>query len=146
MEKIANTFSMRKYLVVFAVFVLALVALLAGCDAQELGSLSDLSRPYAGVYKCEKITIGGKDMSETFSVFELELEGDGAFELRYETSWGGEGSYEGQYSVSEDKGEITFVAKRGARSEGYTFRMEKGAVLIDYNFLGRLLHAEFRMP
>ncbi len=122
----------------------AATVLLCACDAEEMGPLKDVSRPYTGVYACETLTLGGKDMTEKFEKLTLELKQDGTFTLSYVTATGGEGSYGGRYAIDTEKGEITFSADRVRGA--YTFPYEKGVVRIDRNLYGYLLHAEFRMP
>ncbi len=120
---------------------------LAACErAEDMSSLKDISHPYAGMYKCEKISIGGRDLTDRFQKLSLELKGDGNFLISYLTAEGSEGGYGGTYQIDEERKEITFSGKEGARQRAFTFPYEKGAVRIDYNLFGNLLHAEFRMP
>lgn len=139
---------MKKFIFRAAMAVCFLAALfcLSACEAEDLGSLKDISRPYTGMYQCETITIGGRDMTEKFEELSLELKGNGTFEISYLTADGNEGAYGGTYAVDEEKGEITFSAKQGARSRAFTFPYEKGSVRMDYNLFGSLLHAEFKQP
>lgn len=140
---------MKKFVqtVFFTVCALMLLFVLAGCKSVgEMGNLKDVSKPYTGIYECEKLSLGGKDMTDAFEKVTLELKGDGSFEIFYRTAAGGEGGYEGGYTLDETGGEITFSAMKGARQKSFTFPYEKGAVHIDYNLFGNLLHAEFRMP
>ena len=132
-------------LIFFLPFLLCLIAL-AACDVNEMSSLPELSKPFVGVYACEKLTLGDKDMLSKFEKISLELEYDGTFELSYLGIDGAEGSYGGKYSVSPDNNAITMSMNTGARSVSRTFRIEKGVILIDGNVLGKLLYAEFRLP
>lgn len=139
MKKFAHMF-------IFAICFLC-VLLLVGCDrAGEMGSLKDISKPYTGMYECENLSIGGRDMTDSFESVTLELKGDGKFLLQYRTAAGKEGDYEGEYTLDEERSEITFSSKMGARQKSFTFPYERGTVRIDYNLMGRLLHAEFKMP
>ena len=134
------------FALVFAICILS-ASFLVGCDkAGEMGSLKDISKPYTGLYECKTLSIGGRDMTDTFESVTLELKGDGSYEIFYRTTTGKEGGYEGEYTLDEERKEITFSARKGARQQSFTFPYEKGAVYIDYNLMGSLLHAEFRMP
>lgn len=130
---------------------LALIAalcafLLCGCKkAEDMGSLAQLSRPYAGEYVCRKILLGGEDFTRKFDYIKLELERGGDFLLSYRTEEGNKGEYRGTYRVS-DSGEITFTANAGYRAVSRSFPMREGAVLIDLPFGQKLLHAEFVFP
>ncbi len=137
---------MRKLYILLLVPIALFAVLFTGCDAEEMGSLKDISKPYTGIYECEKLLLGGKDYTDSFRSFTVELSGDGSFSLAYETAEGGRGGLGGNYSLDTEKGEITFTGKQGARSVSHTFPYEKGSILVDYNFFGTLLHAEFSMP
>ncbi len=136
---------MKKF-VRIAVLLVSLLSLfcLAACETEEMGTLKDISRPYAGVYECEKISLGGKDMTEKFQKFSIELKQDGSFEATYRTA-GREGGYGGTYAVDSEKGEITFSAKERGDGKSFTFPYEKGKIVIDYNLFGHLLYAEFTL-
>lgn len=136
---------MRKRFFCVSVFLFCLIALCA-CNVSAMSSLSDISRPYTGEYQCEKLFLGSEDLTENFEYIKLALGYGGDFKLSYRDNRGREGGYSGEYSVSEEKKEITFKGKVGLRNAESSFPMEKGAILIDFNFRGKLLHAEFRMP
>ena len=131
-------------------FLLAFVCfslfLLGGCDVSEMGSLPDLSKPYVGVYQCEKLTLGGEEMLEKFEKIQLELEYKGDFLLSFQTLEGLEGEYEGEYEVSIEDEEIKLSMTSAGAEKYFFFRMEKGEILFDYNLGGKLLHASFKMP
>ena len=111
-----------------------------------MGSLPDLSKPYTGEYTLKKLTLGGQDYTENFESVKLTLKPDGKFTLTYEEKEGQSGGYSGEYEVSTEEQEITFSSKSGLRSVKRTFPMKKGSILIDLNFGGKLLHAEFAFP
>lgn len=135
-----------KHKIVAALLLIAAALSLTACDAEEMGTLSDLTRPYAGFYECEEISLGGRDMTEDFEKISLELRHDGSYAFSYRTAEGNEGEYTGSYSVDAEGGRITFTGKQGARSSSFSFPYEKGAIRMEYNLFGTLLHANFRMP
>ena len=135
---------MRKILLFVTLFVSLFV--LCACNTEDMGSLSDLSKPYAGQYECTTLTLGGEDQTKRFEYIRLELDSKGSFRLSYRTTEGSEGSYGGTYEMDTETNEITFTAKTPLRSVSRKFPVEKGKICIDLNFQGRLLHAEFGMP
>lgn len=135
---------MRK--IVCFLMALCFLPFFAACDVTKDSSLKDISRPYTGEYFCKKLTIGGEDALQNFRFITLDLKGDGEFELRYQTESGGEGSYGGQYRISEEQGEISFTANHLLRSVTRSFSYEKGKIEIRLNFGGRLYYAEFSYP
>ena len=135
---------MKKLLCV-VVFCLSLLAL-GGCNVNEMGSLSDLTKPYSGLYECESIMLGGTELTEKFEKLYLELGYGGDFTIVYRGADGVKGEFGGKYTVDEEKEEITLSAPLGRRSVSYTFPMKNGKIYCDYNFGGRLLHAVFASP
>ncbi len=119
------------------------VCSMAGCDVQKMSTLSELSRPHAGVYTCEEVRFGGETL-EGYTL-SLELEYDGSFTLSYHSKDGSFDEWAGTYTVDETAEEITMSAKRGSETLSRTYRFEGGVIYIDENFLGRTLLAEFRM-
>lgn len=111
-----------------------------------MGSLPDLSKPYAGEYTLKKLTLGGQDYTQKFDYVKLTLKPSGQFILAYKEKEGQSGSYGGEYEVSTDKKEITLSSKTGLRTAKRTFPMKDGSILIDLKLGTKLLHAEFAFP
>lgn len=120
--------------------------ILAGCDVNSMSSLPEISRPYVGEYKCDVLRYGAEDMTERFESIKLNLKYGGDFVLSYESKGGSEGEWGGTYTVSPEGDQISLTAKAGMREAAYTFPIKDGTILIDYNFAGKLLHAEFSFP
>lgn len=135
---------MRK--VLFILCMLFPCALFCGCNVSEMSTLSDLSKPYVGFYECDKVQLGGEDMTEQFDYIRLELDYGGDFSLTYRSTDGNEGGYQGTYETDTEAGEITLRAKTGLVSKSFTFPMEKGKIYVDYMLNGKLLHAVFSAP
>lgn len=138
-------YSVGKKLLCAAALCCSLFAL-SGCSVKEMSSLTEISKPYAGLYECESLMLGGKEMSESFEKLYLELSSDNTFELIYRGAEGKKGGYNGRYEYNEEAQTITFYAYVGRRSRAYTFPMEKGKIYIDYNLGGQLLHGVFTGP
>lgn len=116
-------------------------ALSAGCDVEELGSLSDISRPYAAEYKCVKLLFGGKDLLGEFAKLVLSLDRSGGFSLAYEDRAGRKGGYRGSYEVEGD--EIVFRAASGGKERSFVFSYDGGTVELRLLLGNRLLLADF---
>ena len=131
---------------IFPVVLIVCAALLCGCDTREMTSLPDLSKPYAGMYECTELTLGGEDALDRFEYVRLELKGNETFALSYRTAEGNEGGVDGEYKMDLERGEITLPKKMLLRTVSHTFAVEKGTIYGDMNFNGELLHAAFSMP
>ncbi len=128
-----------------AIGVCCSLLLLGGCDASELGTLPEVSRPYAAVYECEVLTYGGGDVLGRFDYVRLDLDWGGEFTLAYRTKEGAEGEQHGTYSVDDAASEVVFTFRFGAVERSRAFPIEMGRILLDVTLHGKLLHAEFGM-
>ncbi len=120
---------------------LACMFLFTGCNVEEMSSLREISRPYAGEYKCKKLTLGGENMLASFRFLKLELAQDGTFTFKYEDVGGGRGEYAGEYEMGESS--VTFRTLSGGEEKKFVFPYEKGTVHLELPFGGKLLLAEF---
>ncbi len=139
----ANTLRMWKFMLVFV--ILLSVCSFSGCDVTRMSSLEDLSKPYTGVYACDRLMFGAENRTDDFSFLRLELDYGGGFTFSYETKEGGCGEWEGTYAVDPKRGELTLTAVQSGISGSRTFRMEDGAILFEDQVLGKNVYAEFRM-
>lgn len=117
---------------------------LTGCDVKEMSSLRELSRPYVGEYRCNKLTLGGEDLLGRFEAIKLTLTYFGDFTLCYTDMWKGEGEYSGRYLAEEDS--VLFLIPSGGEEKRYRFPYEEGKILVDLPLGEKLLHAEFAFP
>ena len=137
----------KKLFVAILLTMLCALFVLCACEkVEDMGSLSDLSKPYTGEYTLKKLSLGGEDYMDKFDSVKLTLTYDGGFKLTYKEKDGQSGSYAGEYKVSTERKEITLFSQAGLRTVKRTFPMEKGSILIDLNLGKKLLHAEFAFP
>lgn len=137
----------KKSFIVVLLAVLCSLFVLCACEkVEDMGSLPDLTKPYAGEYTLKKLTVGGEDYTEKFESVKLTLGYGGDFELSYKEKDGQGGSYAGEYEVSSEREEITFSSKAGLRTVQRTFPMKNGSIIIDMKLGVKLLHAEFAFP
>lgn len=126
----------------FILFAIFCLFPLAACDVNEMSSLIEISKPYAGEYQCEKLIYGDKDYTDLYEI-KLTLKADGSFQLAYQDEHGREGGYQGNYAYEENM--ITFTSKNGAKSVSRGFLYKDGVLSIELPIGGKLLHAEFSM-
>lgn len=132
---------MRKRIAALLAVCALAVCPLSACDVDEMTTLAEVSRPYVGEYRCERLLLGGEDMLPRFEICRLELAYGGEFTLFYRTREGLEGEYGGYYSFSPDQSSVVFSA-RGMERE---FPVVSGSIVIELNLGGRLLLAVFKM-
>lgn len=114
---------------------------LCGCDVNELSSLREVSRPYAGEYKCTRLQLGGENLLDRYEYLKLNLGYGGNYRLFYRATDGNEGGFEGKYLMKEDQ--ITFFSEEGGEEKSFVFPYRKGAVEMLLTFREKPLLAEF---
>ncbi len=129
---------MRKVLVCLAPLLLA-ATILCGCSVSEMSTLRELSRPYTGVYECEKLTYAGRDLLGDYEYIRLTLEYGDEAALQWRDLTGGEGGFALSYEAEIEEGRITFFSGKHKR----TFPLEEGTLCVRLILCGKLLYAEF---
>lgn len=133
---------MRK-LLCFAALCFTLVGA-CGCDVKNMSSLSDLTKPYAGLYECKTLTLGSEECKEDFCKLGIELKSNGEYIFFYKGINGETARETGEYQADDGAETIVFTPK----CEKYprTYALRKGVIYIDHVYGGKHLHAEFTMP
>ncbi len=133
--KLQILFYMRSIL--FAVLcLLGSTFSLSACDVATMSTLAEISRPYAGEYKCERLTLGSRDLLGDKDL-RLNLKQDGTFALFFAGKKRAE--LTGQYEFSDSGEAVSFTARSKTRS----FPVEDGAIYMQFPLRGKLLLAEF---
>ena len=133
----------KRSLVLFALIMLcAFGVCLAGCEADlaKMSTLGELSRAYAGEYRCETFTLAGEDMLGEFAWIRLDLDYGGQAKVFWKRTSGGEGEYSLDYRADPEGEQITFYPPAGGAR---AFPMQGGTVRIELLLGGRYLYALF---
>ncbi len=107
------------------VFTLALLF-----PAWKEGELTDISKPYLGVYECTQAHLGSLDCLERFADIRLELKDEENFLLVYKEKGGVRKKIEGKYRY--DKARKVLVAtdeKEGIKRE---FPFDEGKLVVTF--------------
>ncbi len=127
-----------------AAAVLASVCPLPSCQPEKMSTLADVSKPYLGVYECEKLRLGELNVLKDFEYLRISLGYGGACALSYRTASGREEELFGTYVADMVRPEITFTYSANQNSVAKTYRLEDGAIYVRENLGGVLLYGEFR--
>ena len=111
--------------------------------ALKNSSLKEISKPYFGVYECERARLGDKDLLLDYAKLTLELQRGGVFTLHYCEKNGREGEMQGRYSYDEKTQTITFQAEplKGLKRE---FTLQKGVLTLSFPILDKQLCLIFK--
>ena len=118
---------------------------LGACSMEEMSSLREFSRSYAGEYECVEATLGGRDLLKYFRYVILFLNRDGTFTVSARTKTGIEGAKAGSYECDTEKGEILLRAERGGKTYEKRCAYVNGSFAVSHSFNGRELVLKFRM-
>ncbi len=124
--------------------VLSSALMFTGCNVEKMSTLRDISRPYAGEYKCSRLQLGGEDLLPQMKYLKLKLGYYGDFCVTYADFAGGAGEYSGTYRMED--GAVVLHADAGGEEKKYVFPFENGTLYITLLFGGKPLEAEFRTP
>ena len=121
----------KKLFAIFAVFAL-LLTLLPACDAQEIGSLKSLTKPYIAQYECYEGTLGGEDILEKFDYIEINILDKENLELLFKKKDGEKYKYECEYTLDSKTRELSadiwvlgFRFKESVKIENGKFTISK---------------------
>ena len=92
-------------------------------------SLTDIAKPYTGVYECKSATLGDKEYLDEFSYIRLELNLDGSFSLYYCAKDGKPREESGKYSYDKQKKSVCLSLDKKSEIKR-EFPLEKGVLLI----------------
>ena len=121
--------------------MMALVAVVCFCCCAN-SQLKDITKPYLGEYECKSVTLGGRDMLDSFTSIKLYLQPDDTFLLSYKTKLEEVGQQKGTYSYNKEEGSIVFSSKENGGLQR-AFPIKNGAMDIVVSIAGKQLHVQF---
>ena len=120
----------------------ALALLFALPKVSQMSSLEELSLPHLGYYTCEEVILGGKEITDDFSLLRIELKRDGKMLLSMRDALGRERTQEFSYEYTQGE-ELLLRAQVGERTVERKLRFEDGVILFVENLGGKVLIAKF---
>lgn len=106
------------------------------------GSLTEIAKPYLGVYECRQATLGDEEYLDRFSYIELELSPKGKYTLYYCEKEGEKQKLEGKYRYDESRKTLTlFFRENGLLKRD--FPLDKGVLTITLPLNGETLVMQF---
>ncbi len=107
------------------------------------GELSDITKPYLGVYECTQATLGEKDCLERFSYVRLQLKDEENYVLSYQEKKGKRKQIQGKYSYDKQRGVVTLKDERGVFKR--EFPLQEGRLTVSLPIGGKMLVLQFEL-
>ena len=108
----------------------------------KTGSLTEISKPYLGVYECQQAKLGEEEYLDKFSYIELELFPKGKYALRYCEKSGEKQEVKGKYRSDEKKEILTLYLTQGGVFKR-DFPLEKGKLTATVPLGNKTLFLQF---
>ncbi|MBE5752571.1 MAG: hypothetical protein E7343_00695 [Clostridiales bacterium] len=109
-----------------SILVGALSLLLSANGWSKDGSLTEISRPYLGEYKCESLYFNGEDKLGDFEYFKLEIRSGGEMKLLFKEKDKKEKCVDLTYEYDETKKEFTVKSQFGVFKKEEKVPFENG--------------------
>lgn len=119
-----------------------LTALLLFCPSLKKGELTDIAKPYLGVYTCREAKLGTQDVLTKFSYITIELKDGENCVLRYQEKDDKVHTVHGKYAYDK-KGEYLTLSLADASFIKREFPVKDGVLFITVPFLGQTLRMQF---
>lgn len=122
--------------------LVGLTTLLFFFPSFKTGKLTDIAKPYLGVYTCREAKLGGEDVLTRFDYITIELENAEDCVLRYKEKEGKPHAVAGKYAYDQDGKNLT-LSLADASFIKREFPVKDGVLFITVPFLGKTLHMQF---
>ena len=106
-------------------------------------SLTEITRPYLGMYECKQILLDGEDKLKEFEYVTLELKSDGEMVLSFLDKQGKKGKTIAEYEYDEKMQTITVIKSIGNQKMKRTFPLKNGSILVHLIYETRTIIMKF---
>ena len=117
-------------------------ALLFSVSSIKTGELTDITKPYLGIYECTQANLNEENLLERFDDLKLELKDKGEYLLYYKEKGGKRKKMKGKYHYDKDK-ETVILQLPYTRIIHREFPLEKGILVVSVPYGGKTLRLEF---
>ncbi len=126
-------------------------SLLAGISALLLfapswkdAELTDIAKPYLGVYECTQARLGSLDCLDRFDDIRLELKDEENFLLIYKEKGGERKKYEGKYRYDKERKVIILTDEKSGLHREFPF--EQGILTVTFPVGRQSFVIQFEKP
>lgn len=112
-------------------------------NAEKLGGLKEIAKPYLGGYECTDARLGGRDLAERFDELRLELEKNGTYRLICAKEGERKTVRTGNYRYDEKENAVVLYAEYKGKTRKKSFPLKNGAIEIKATVNRKLLYLRF---
>ncbi len=106
-------------------------------------SLTEITRPYLGVYQCQQLLFDGKDILDSFDYIKIELKSDGEMVAFYKDKHGKCGDVVTKYEYDERTQLLTVTAEVGSKKIKRSFPLKNGELYVHIHYETKTLTMKF---
>ncbi len=106
------------------------------------GNLSDITKPYLGIYECKEARLGETDCLKNFSFIHLELKKDGKFIVHYQEEEEERKSLSGKYKYDKGK-EVLILQGFDGNFLKREFPLKNGELIVSFSLGEKTLTLKF---
>lgn len=132
---------MKKLKLKSSLFVGA-AALVFSFPAVQKGELTDIAKPYLGVYDCTQAKLSEEDLLERFDDVKLELKDKGGYILYFKEKGGKTKKVKGKYRYDKEKETITLHLPNSPFIHR-AFPLKKGVLTVSVPYGDKILILQF---
>lgn len=117
-------------------------ALLFSFSSVQKGDLTDIAKPYLGIYDCTDAKLGDEDLLARFDDLKLELKNKGEYVLYYKEKGGKTKRVKGKYRYDKEKETLTLHLPNSAFIHR-AFPLKKGQLTVSVTYGDKILILQF---
>ena len=125
----------------FLAGVAALLLSFSAFGAQK-GELTDIAKPYLGVYECTQAQLSNRDLSKRFDDVKLELQDKGEYTFYYKEKGSKTKKVKGKYRYDDKRETLVFYLPNGSFIHR-EFPLKKGVLTVSVPYGDKILILQF---
>ena len=106
-------------------------------------NLTEITRPYLGVYECEQLLFDGKDLLDDFKYIKIELKSDGEMLVHFSDKQGKKSSVSARYEYDEQVELLTVSTQMGTKTIKRSFPLKNGELYVHITYETKTLSMKF---
>ena len=106
-------------------------------------SLTEITRPYLGVYECEQLLIDGEDCLDDFKYIKIQLQTGGQMSVEFVDKQGKKGKLSAEYEYDERTQLLSVYSVVGTKKIKRSFPLKNGEIYVHIHYEVKTLTMKF---